>query len=138
MMQLIISGLLTAPLCAAGQLPAADERFITELSQRLEFSPGQLGSVLAVYQNAQLTLDSLDRQLMKLQRSSDDETEAGRLTPILQQRRKDIRAMREIELRALLNPEQLRIYDTEIRPAAKPAVLHFGVHDRMNCNICTR
>lgn len=48
---------------------------------------------------------------------------------------KKLREEREINLELILTPEQIDIYNSQIK-IAKPQVLHFGVHDRMNCPVC--
>jgi len=48
---------------------------------------------------------------------------------------KRIREERDLNLELALTSEQKEIYLTQIK-IAKPQVLHFGVHDRMNCAVC--
>jgi len=55
----------------------------------------------------------------------------------LNQKKKDIRDMRELDVRLQLNPAQLKIYDEKIKPV-KPQVLHFGLHNRADCKVCTQ
>ena len=48
---------------------------------------------------------------------------------------KKLRDERDLNIELVLTPEQKEIYLTQIK-IAKPQVLHFGVHDRMNCPVC--
>ena len=48
---------------------------------------------------------------------------------------KRCRDERDLNIELALTPEQKEIYLTQIK-IAKPQVLHFGVHDRMNCPVC--
>jgi hypothetical protein len=48
---------------------------------------------------------------------------------------KKFRDERDLNIELALTPEQKEIYLTQIK-IAKPQVLHFGVHDRMNCPVC--
>lgn len=48
---------------------------------------------------------------------------------------KKLRDERDLNVELSLTPEQKEIYLTQIK-IAKPQVLHFGVHDRMNCPVC--
>ena len=48
---------------------------------------------------------------------------------------KKLREERDLNLELAFTPEQKEIYLTQIK-IAKPQVLHFGVHDRMNCPVC--
>ena len=48
---------------------------------------------------------------------------------------KKLRDERDLNVELALTPEQKEIYSTQIK-IAKPQVLHFGVHDRMNCPVC--
>mgnify|MGYP003340426336 CR=1 FL=1 len=48
---------------------------------------------------------------------------------------KQLREERDLNLELILTPEQIDIYNSQIK-IAKPQVLHFGVHDRMNCPVC--
>ncbi len=48
---------------------------------------------------------------------------------------KKLREERDLNIELAFTPEQKEIYLTQIK-IAKPQVLHFGVHDRMNCPVC--
>jgi len=48
---------------------------------------------------------------------------------------KKLREERDLNLELAFTPEQKEIYLTQIK-ITKPQVLHFGVHDRMNCPVC--
>ena len=48
---------------------------------------------------------------------------------------KQLRDERDLNVELLLTAEQKEIYLNQIK-IAKPQVLHFGVHDRMNCPVC--
>lgn len=48
---------------------------------------------------------------------------------------KKLRDERDLNIELALTSEQKEIYLTQIK-IAKPQVLHFGVHDRMNCPVC--
>ena len=48
---------------------------------------------------------------------------------------KKLREERDLNVELALTSEQKEIYLTQIK-IAKPQVLHFGVHDRMNCPVC--
>jgi hypothetical protein len=48
---------------------------------------------------------------------------------------KKLRDERDLNVELALTPEQKEIYLTQVK-IAKPQVLHFGVHDRMNCPVC--
>ena len=48
---------------------------------------------------------------------------------------KKLRDERDLNVELALTPEQKEIYLAQIK-IAKPQVLHFGVHDRMNCPVC--
>ena len=48
---------------------------------------------------------------------------------------KRFRDERDLNIELALTPEQKEIYLSQIK-IAKPQVLHFGVHDRMNCPVC--
>ena len=48
---------------------------------------------------------------------------------------KKLRDERDLNIELALTPEQKEIYITQIK-IAKPQVLHFGMHDRMNCPVC--
>ena len=51
------------------------------------------------------------------------------------QEKKDLRELRELDIRAQLNKEQLVIYDEKILPAM-PQVVLFGIHNRVDCDVC--
>jgi hypothetical protein len=53
------------------------------------------------------------------------------------QEKSDLRAVRELDIKALLTPSQRTVYEEKIAPS-KPAVLHFGIHNRMDCNVCEK
>lgn len=53
------------------------------------------------------------------------------------QEKNDLRALRELDIKTLLTAAQRAVYDEKIAPS-KPAVLHFGIHNRMDCNVCEK
>jgi len=131
---------LTAAMFAVvahGQLPETEERYLSELTAKLVLTPEQTGPVRALFEDTQRIVDSLDFEIDRLEREALSEQEVAFRVPILRQKKKDERELRDLRLREMLNTDQKRIYDNEIKPE-KPVVLHFGVHERMNCNVCNR
>jgi len=131
----LLAAIVSFPIRA--QLPGQDERFLLELTSKLSLSEDQALHILALYEGVQVRLDSLDTEIAKLQQYGEDEASISRLVPILSQKKKDEREMRELKLKSLLAPSQLLVYEGQIKPT-KPAVLHFGIHDRMYCNVCVK
>lgn len=56
---------------------------------------------------------------------------------VLNQEKKDLKEVRELDIKSVLQPEQVAIYDEKVAPQ-KPKVLHFGIHNRADCNVCTK
>lgn len=125
----------TVPLSA--QLPEADRAFLRAMREKLGLDALQDSMIVHLYRETQTGMDSLDRCISALELTSADEEQVTREVPVLRRKKQDLREWRELQIRQLLLPAQRNIYDTELRPE-KPAVLHFGVHDRMNCVICNK
>lgn len=69
----------------------------------------------AQFSESGVPIDEALNELLNKQREAKDERDAG--------------------LRMLLPMQTWSTFDRLLKPE-KPAVLHFGIHDRMNCNVC--
>jgi hypothetical protein len=50
-------------------------------------------------------------------------------------RRKELRTGRDQELQWILTREQLIVFEQKLK-AVKPKVLHFGMHNKADCEVC--
>jgi hypothetical protein len=135
--KLFIASALCSVLFASAQLPAPDERFLGQLETRLQLDSSQALAIRGLYEHVQARVDSLDAAIQHLLTAEENEDHVTFMVPVLQQKKKDEKDLRELRLREMLTAGQRVIYDSEIKPA-KPVVLHFGIHDRMDCNVCNK
>lgn len=120
----------------AQQLTAADERKRLAMHELLELNLVQqrvLDTLLVGYQRK---FSEIDARLKAAERDPAlSEDDVVLRMNVLTQEKADLREVRELDLKMLLTPMQRTIYEERIAPA-KPQVLHFGIHNRMDCKIC--
>jgi len=120
------------------ELSSFDQRKRDAMVKKLELSADQIVQVDSVFHAFSERLYSYDLQIKEVQRdTSFTEKEISTRLNVLRQNQKDERALRELDLRNNLTPEQLIVYEKDIQPA-KPQVLHFGIHNRADCNVCAK
>jgi hypothetical protein len=134
---LFIAATLCPALLTIAQLPAPDERFLGQIETKLNLDSAQMLAIRALYERVQERTDSLDAEIQHLLTEEEEEDRVTFIVPVLQQKKKDEKDLRELRLREILTASQRAMYDSEIKPA-KPVVLHFGIHDRMDCNVCNK
>lgn len=124
----------------ATQASAQSERelaFIRNMESTLELSENQSKNVWAIYHDAALELDSLQGVIKTIEQSAIPEEQVRLQVLVMNQEKKDIKAIRDSEVESLLTEEQREKYLAEIKPV-KPSVLHFGIHNRADCNVCNK
>lgn len=133
--------ILTVLLCiscfVAAQLPEQEQKFLARLKSELNLSEEKFSAIEKIYSAKQKELDACDKSIKEFEQTLDNEQELQMKVSSLNQKKKDIREMRELDVKLQLTPDQLKIYDEKIKPA-KPQVLHFGIHDRANCKVCVQ
>ena len=129
--------LLCLSLLSSAQIPEQDQKFLARLKTELNLSADKYTSIEKIYSDKQKELDACDKSIKEFEQTLDNEQELQMKVSSLNQKKKDIREMRELDIKLQLTPEQLKIYDEKIKPA-KPQVLHFGIHDRANCKVCVQ
>jgi hypothetical protein len=134
---LFIAAALCPVLFTSAQLPAPDERFLGQIETKLQLDSAQILAIRGLYEQVQARVDSLDAEIQHLLTEEENEDRVTFIVPVLQQKKKDEKDLRELRLREILTASQRAIYDSEVKPA-KPVVLHFGIHDRMDCNVCNK
>lgn len=118
-------------------LPERDARFVTKLKQELGLSPAQATQVDSLYSTCNLALQIVEAEIDRIEASEASEREINIRVSIKSQEKKDLKAEREQALLRILTEDQRTAYATDIKPA-KPAVLHFGIHNRADCKVCAR
>ncbi len=130
--------LLTAKFGNAQELTAADERKRAAMHELLALNQVQqrvLDTLLSRYAIEFERIDEKVRAAERNVRLSEDDV-LLRLNAATQEKA-DLRELRELDIKALLTPAQRTVYEEKIAPS-KPAVLHFGVHNRMDCKVCAK
>ncbi|MDZ4824241.1 MAG: hypothetical protein SH856_12350 [Flavobacteriales bacterium] len=117
-------------------LPQTELDYIASLKTQLTLTDAQLHKVDSICAKAFFDTQLINKELQSLARSNTPDEEKNLRTSVNNQKKKDIREIRDLEVRMLLTPEQKLVYDEKIKPE-KPAVLHFGMnHDRASCGVC--
>lgn len=115
---------------------AADERKRANMKRLCSLSEVQEQQVDSIFTAFSEEFNVLDEELRLAQRDTTmSEEDLVLRMNVSSQEKKDLKALRELELKNLLGPEQLLIYEEQIQPQ-KPQVLHFGIHNRADCNVC--
>ncbi len=120
----------------AQQLTAQDSSFLSKLHSELNTDNLQKHKIDSVYTDAAVKLHDIDTSIKAWEKADVTEEELNAKVLELNNKKKDIRDIRDAQIQLLLNESQRKIYLEKIKPT-KPAVLHFGMnHDRANCNVC--
>lgn len=121
----------------AQDLPPVDQRKRDAISEQLKLHPLQEQVLDSIFASYARQTNAVDVRLKAIERdpSLSEEQVVMRMN-VLSQEKTDLRNLRELDVQAILTPEQKKIYAERIQPS-KPAVLHFGIHNRMDCNVCT-
>lgn len=126
------------PFSAWGQhLSARDSAFVAQLKDVLQLDSVQSGAVDSLYFTAAEEVQRIHEEIRAIERSSASEDHVQAQVGELHEARKAVRLSRDEAIKGLLKPEQRAVYAEQIKPR-KPQVLHFGIHDRANCQVCTR
>lgn len=114
-----------------------DLEFIERMNEELALSSSQKTLIIDVYHKTMLELDSVQQIIRVIEKSELPEEQVRLQVLVLNQEKKDIKRFRDQEVEFLLDPSQLEKYKSDLKPD-KPAVLHFGIHNRADCRVCTK
>lgn len=137
---LIILCFLSSFLVQAGaqdKMSQADTRKLTAIKNTLELDSLQLQQIDSLFVSTAFEVNRIDSLIKEVERSDLPEDKVVLQVMVMQQEKKELKSLRDLDLKNILDPEQLTKYETEIQPK-KPQVLHFGIHDRANCKVCTK
>lgn len=117
-------------------LPAQDQAKIKSMRTKLSLTEQQGLLIPSIYLYYHGLIEE-QKKIMSIVAEQPSVNEEERLKDLNARSEyvKRIREERDLNLELALTPEQKEIYLTQIK-IAKPQVLHFGVHDRMNCPVC--
>jgi len=128
--------LLSIAIGGCAQLSAGDSLFITQLNRSCELNTFQISAVDTLMKSTAIELKQLDKELIKVSRSSLSEDEKNTRQNEIRKQKKDALEGRDMAIGFLLDERQRKIFNEQVKPS-KPAVLHMGMnHDRANCNVC--
>lgn len=114
-----------------------DLAFIDKMEEKLSLSPLQKTEIIEIYHKSTLELDSFQQIIRIIEKSVTSEEQVRLQVLVLNQEKKDIKTYRDVEVESKLDAKQLIKYKAEIKPD-KPTVLHFGIHNRADCRVCTK
>lgn len=122
----------------AQDLPPVDQRKRDAISEQIKLHPLQEQLLDSIFVDYGRKIADVDMRLKAIERDPDlSEDQVVMRMNVLSQEKNDLRALRELDIQTLFTPDQKKAYAERIQPA-KPAVLHFGIHNRMDCNVCTQ
>lgn len=128
--------LTLANVVNAQELSAADARKRTSMSELLGLLPVQERLLDTLFTSYAAELSVLDERIKAAERDPQlSEDEVVFRMNVISQERKDLKEIRELDIKAILTPDQRTKYEEKIQPV-KPQVLHFGLHNKMDCKIC--
>jgi hypothetical protein len=119
-----------------GQLSAQDQAKIKSMRAKLNLTEQQDLLIPSIYMHYHGLIED-QKKIMSTVAEEPSVNEEERLKDLNARSEfiKKLRDERDLNVELALTPEQKEIYLTQIK-IAKPQVLHFGVHDRMNCPVC--
>jgi len=114
-----------------------DKRLLENIRTQLRPDTVQMQEIRQLIRLCSSEVAALETEKKKIQRESNDEELLQTQLLVFNQKIKDARDFRDIGIESILRTEQLAVYKAKIKPD-KPQVLHFGLHDKANCNICIK
>ncbi len=106
------------------------------MSELLGLLPVQERLLDTLFAGYAAELRAMDERIKAAERDpSLSEDEVVLRMNVISQERKDLKEVRELDIKAILTPDQRIRYEEKIQPV-KPQVLHFGLHNKMDCKIC--
>lgn len=117
-------------------LSAQDQARIKSIASKLNLSEQQQLLIPSIFVHYHELIED-QKKIMSIVAEQPSVNEEERLKDLNMRSEfvKKLREERDLNLELAFTPEQKGIYLTQIK-IAKPQVLHFGVHDRMNCPVC--
>ena len=117
-------------------LSAQDQAKIKSMRTKLNLSEQQDLLIPSIYMHYHGLIED-QKKIMSIVAEEPSVNEEERLKDLNMRSEfiKKLRDERDLNVELSLTPEQKEIYLAQIK-IAKPQVLHFGVHDRMNCPVC--
>ena len=117
-------------------LPAQDQAKIKSMRAKLNLTEQQDLLIPSIYMHYHGLIEDQKKIISKVaEEPSVNEEERLKDLNARSEFIKKLRDERDLNIELVLTPEQKEIYLNQIK-IAKPQVLHFGVHDRMNCPVC--
>lgn len=133
---LIALAFSTSAMAQQNQLLPQDSVYLARLHKELAIESPQKHKVDSIYVHYTVEMYKVDAEIKKVQQSDLSEEAINKEVSRLNEERKLKKDLRELDVVAVLNEQQKKIYLEKIKPA-KPQVLHFGInHDRASCVIC--
>jgi hypothetical protein len=128
-----------APKFAKAQdLSPADQRKRDAISEAIELTEQQAVMLDSLFIGYARELNAIDARIDSAEANPEiSEDQLLVRINVLNQEKKDLKEVRELDIKSVLQPEQVAIYDEKVAPQ-KPKVLHFGIHNRADCNVCTK
>ena len=93
--------------------------------------------VFGLIEKTDKKLAEYDKQIKTIQSSELSEDEIMYKVVSLQGAKKSALKLRNASIKLAL-PQELRIVFEELTSESRPAVLHFGIHNRADCNVCKK
>ncbi len=96
----------------------------------------QCMAIDSVYFQAQKQIIIIEKEVQKISRSDAFQVAKDEKTKVLINEKKNIKALRDLDIQLALSADQKIIFEEKIKPV-KPTVAHFGIsHDRASCVVC--
>lgn len=120
----------------AQSLSSSDSLYLQSLKNDLVLTDSQYVHIDSIYCKAQKSIVALDKEIQKTSRSDINAEEKDAKVKALAAEKKNVKAMREIDMQLVLTTEQKKKFEEKVK-ASKNAVSHFGAsHDRASCVVC--
>ncbi len=138
-LQLLIIGFISfanLSCMAQNNLLPQDSSWLRRFHTEIISTELQKPTLDSIYSHYTFEMYAVDQQIKNVQQSEQSEESINTEVTALNEKRKNLKELRELDLTARLTDAQRKIYFEKIKPA-KPSVLHFGMnHDRANCGVC--
>ena len=120
---------------AQDTLSLLDQNYLKRLNNELILSSDQNLKIENIFLNHHFKISTLNHTIDSLEKSEINEEILNTRISVLNKEKSDLIKYREDLIKLELSESQRLIYNEKMN-IQKPKVLHFGIHNRADCEVC--
>lgn len=120
---------------AQDTLSLMDQNYLKRLNNELNLSLDQNIKMENIFFQHHLKIQALNKVIDSLEKSETSEEILNTRVSVLNKEKSDLIKYRDDLIKVELSESQRLLYDEKIN-IQKPKILHFGIHNRADCEVC--